>query len=739
MMRIDGKLYPLKSPSLTAEDVQALAFSMMDDRQKERFAQSSELDLAYLLPEVGRFRANVFRQRGSVEIVMRLIPMDVPSLDELNLPEVLKTLALKRRGLVLVTGATGSGKSTSLAAMIDHINSNRQGHIITVEDPMEYVHADKQCSVSQREIGIDTDNFVVALKYVLRQDPDVILIGEMRDAETVAAAITAAETGHLVLSTLHTIDTIQSIERMLDFFPSTQQGQVRMQLANILEGVVSLRLLLKSDGVGRAPACEIMVATPAIRALLAEDRIKGIKDLIEEGGAQYGMQTFDQSLAALCKEGLITREEALKNASSPSELDLALKGITTSRASSTAIMDQMHRDQVQGDVTKLKEAAKRYLRQERYQETRDELNKILATTPDDEEANQMMAQVREKLSGEDTAGEAMTVVRAGLKEYKAGHLNKAIGEWRKALEIDPGNKLAQGYIKSAEELIANMAEGKKLYEQGQALERDGKGEQALARYKSAQSLDPANEQVAERITALAADVQKQKAEAKAAEHHGKAVAFFQAGRLLEAGREWQITLENKPDWPDVKAYQKQLVEKLAAEGVPDLTDQAKDKQVVQSAYQTAANDFISGKVAQAVAGMESAFAASAGSDFLCGQLEAVNRWASERTAELHAQTDAAAEANRIPEARQLLQEILLLVPGEAGAVNKLPVIKERGKVLVEKLKGEARSLADANRNQEALNKWQEILAIDPEDDRAQQRIDELKGRIDKLREIEENI
>jgi twitching motility protein PilT len=188
---------------------------------------------------------------------------------------------MKQRGLILVTGATGSGKSTSLAAMINYINNNRQGHIITVEDPMEYVHEDKQCSVSQREVGIDTENFVVALKYVLRQDPDVILIGEMRDSETVAAAITAAETGHLVLSTLHTIDTIQSIERMMDFFPATQQNQVRMQLANTLEGVISLRLLPKADGVGRVPACEIMVGTPAIRGLLTEGKIKQIRDLIE--------------------------------------------------------------------------------------------------------------------------------------------------------------------------------------------------------------------------------------------------------------------------------------------------------------------------------------------------------------------------------------------------------------------------------------------------------------------------
>ncbi len=735
MMRIDGKLYPMNMEAVSAEVVSELANSMMDERQKELFGRGSELDLAHVVPEVGRFRANVFRQRGTVEIVMRLIPMEVPKLDELHLPEVLKPLALKARGLVLVTGATGSGKSTSLAAMLDHINRNRQAHIITVEDPMEYVHVDRKCSISQREVGIDTENFVVALKYILRQDPDVILIGEMRDVETVAAAITAAETGHLVLSTLHTIDTIKSIERMLDFFPAGQQDQVRMQLANTLEGIVSLRLLPKADGVGRVPAAEVMVATPAIRALITEGKIKQISGLIEEGGAQYGMQTFDQALAVLCKAEMITRDEALNNASSPSELDLALKGISTSKASAQNILAQMNREQMGEEAAKAKEIAKRYMRQGRFAEARSELNKILGGAPDDEEANKLMAEVREKLGGEDKSGEAMNFVRSGLKEYKAGHMNKAIVEWRRALEVDPENKMAKGYISSAEGIVANMTKAKQAYEEGQALALEGKHEQALARYKEARSLDPGNEQVGEQIKALDADVHTKKMEEQANLRHNKAVALFQANRLLEAGREWQVALECKPDWGEVKAYQKQLMDKITAEGIPDLGAEVKDAEAIQEAYKAAVVDFIAGQVPKAIAALEEVFARSGNSAALRGHLEAANRWAEERAAELHKQVDAAAEANRVAEARGYLQEVLHIIPGEKDAVNKLAVVKERAKLLREKLRREAQSLTEANQNEQALAKWQEIVEIDPEDVRAKQKVDELKGRISKMQEI----
>lgn len=340
MFRIDGKLAPLDMDILSNSDLKEMIYSILDERQRKKFEETNEMDLAYNLEGVARYRANVFKQMGRLEMVMRAIPIKIPTIEELNLPSVLNEIALYPRGLVLVTGTTGSGKSTTLAAMINKINENYNRHIVTIEDPIEFVHADKKSSISQREVGLDTDSFGTALKYVLRQDPDVILIGEMRDAETVGTALSAAETGHMVFSTLHTIDTIQSINRILDFFPKEQQNQIRIQLAGTLRAVISLRLIKKTDGAGMVPAVEVMIVTPTVRGYLEEGKLSSIKDLIREG-AQFGMQTFDQSLISLQKKGLISLEEAKRNATSIQEIELAMKGITSSRASAQSILDSM--------------------------------------------------------------------------------------------------------------------------------------------------------------------------------------------------------------------------------------------------------------------------------------------------------------------------------------------------------------------------------------------------------------
>jgi twitching motility protein PilT len=332
VMRVDGELKPVtNSTRLTQDDTLDMAFSIMSNRQKQRFKETSEVDIAYGLSGVGRFRANVFQQRGTVSMVLRVIPDRVRTMSDLGLPPAVEQIASEQRGLILVTGATGSGKSSTLAAVIDHINSTRGGHIVTIEDPIEFLHRDKKSFISQREVDVDTRSFAEALRGALRQDPDVILVGEMRDHETIETALTAAETGHLVLSTLHTLDATETVTRIVSSFPPHQQKSVRLQLAGILRAVISMRLVRAANGVGRVPAAEIMVSTGTIRDYIAnEEKTPLVRDAIAAGTSQYGMQTFDQSLFNLFQSGLITMEEALRGASNPDEFRMRVSGICTS-------------------------------------------------------------------------------------------------------------------------------------------------------------------------------------------------------------------------------------------------------------------------------------------------------------------------------------------------------------------------------------------------------------------------
>lgn len=342
VMRVDGHLRVLTEyKRLAPEDTAAMAAAIMSTTQQERFKQELDIDLAYSVSGLGRFRCNIFQQRGTVGLVLRVIPIGVRGLDDLQLPPVLKKIADERRGLILVTGTTGSGKSTTLAAIIDYINETRSSHIMTVEDPIEFLHRDKMSVVNQRELNVDTRSFAHALRSALRQDPDVILVGEMRDLETVETALTAAETGHLVLSTLHTLDAPETISRIISLFPVHQRKQVRLQLASVLKAVLSQRLLPRADGQGRVPAVEVMVVTPFIKQCILERRkSRAIPEAIASGTSQYGMQTFDQSIFDLHSKGLVTLDEALRWASNVDEFRLRIKGIATLTA---ATRDEMAR------------------------------------------------------------------------------------------------------------------------------------------------------------------------------------------------------------------------------------------------------------------------------------------------------------------------------------------------------------------------------------------------------------
>ncbi len=319
-IRVHGKLQPLSQfEVLTPPDTQRLAYSVLNEGQKQKYEEENELDLSFGIQGLARFRCNVYRQRGAVACAIRVIPVQVRSFEELGLPPIVEQMAERPKGLILVTGPTGSGKSTTLAAMIDKINCERSEHIVTVEDPIEFVHAHKKCLVNQREVFADTHSFRNALKYILRQDPDVVLVGEMRDLETVAAALTIAETGHLTFATLHTNSCAQTINRIIDVFPTSQQGQVRAQLSLVLEGVLSQQLIPTADGRGRVMALEIMVATPAIRNLIREEKIHQIYSAMQ-AGQKYGMQTMNQSLFTLLQKRRIAREEAVARSTDADEL-----------------------------------------------------------------------------------------------------------------------------------------------------------------------------------------------------------------------------------------------------------------------------------------------------------------------------------------------------------------------------------------------------------------------------------
>jgi twitching motility protein PilT len=352
VIRVNGELRPLSGVArMTQDETLEMAFSMMSNRQKQHFKEVYEVDIGYGVSGLGRFRVNIFQQRNSIGIVARVISDTVKSFADLGLPPILNKVAQEQRGLILVTGTTGSGKSTTLSAVVDYINSTRNSHIVTVEDPIEFLHKDKKSFITQREVDVDTRSFAEALRGSLRQDPDVILVGEMRDLETIETALVAAETGHLVLSTLHTLDASETLTRIISAFPPYQQKSIRIQLAGLLKAVVSQRLMKSAKGNSRIPAVEVLISTPLIRDyILHEEKTSQIRDAIAAGTSQYGMQTFDQSLFYLYQSGLITLEEALRGSTNPDEFRLRLAGIQNTTAQAKEEMERMSGVGALGDM-----------------------------------------------------------------------------------------------------------------------------------------------------------------------------------------------------------------------------------------------------------------------------------------------------------------------------------------------------------------------------------------------------
>jgi twitching motility protein PilT len=329
-IRFDGRLQSIDDQILLHDDMDKILSQILTDDQKTRFHQKREMDLALSISKMGRFRINLYKQRGTIGVAIRRVNTKVPSFEELNLPHVIRDISNHKRGLIIVTGTTGSGKSTTLASMVEHINENRADNILTIEDPIEYIYRDKKSIISQREVGGDTESFAAALRHAFRQDPDIILVGEIRDMDTMNIALTAADTGHLVLTTLHTLNTIETVSRIISFFPPHQHQQIRLLLGGTLKAIICQRLLPRIDGPGRVPAVEVLVSTASIRdAIINAEKTNTIMDLVESGTIQYGMQTFDQSIMKLYRNGMISYEEAMAQCTNPDDFDLRVKGITS--------------------------------------------------------------------------------------------------------------------------------------------------------------------------------------------------------------------------------------------------------------------------------------------------------------------------------------------------------------------------------------------------------------------------
>ncbi|HTA76393.1 MAG TPA: PilT/PilU family type 4a pilus ATPase [bacterium] len=736
LFRIDGDLTPQSDTPLTLDEMKAVAVSLMDEKQQKLyFEDRREVDLAYAMEGLARFRTNILWQRGIPEIVMRVIPQHVPNIDEINMPTaVLKQIAAEPRGLILVTGITGSGKSTTLAAMINEMNTNRYAHIVTVEDPIEFVHRDKKSSVTQREVGLDTESFKSALKYVLRQDPDIILVGEMRDVETVSAAISAAETGHLVLSTLHTMDTTQTIERILDFFPPEQQNQIRIQLSNTLRAVISQRLVTKAGGVGVVPACEIMIVTPTIKSLIAEGKISSIRQFIAEGNSQYGMQTFDQSLIALVRGNFITKESAMEQASSPNEIDLGLKGISSSRSSAQSLMSQLDNDQQKERVAGWMRRAQDYFDKRRYDESRIELKRILQELPEHKEANILMAQVRELDSKTEKKKDASGMIKGALQMYREGKAQAAVLEFQKALEVDPANKQALAYIKSIQDELENKAKALQFYQAAMAYKQQNDLGNALASAEQVLTLDPNHEQANLLVRDLKKAAQQEQAKLKAESLNQAAIESYKAGDLLGALVSWNKAFEVNSELEEVSRYIQQGIGQILSVGVDGL-DGNPEKAIVLGLFEQGIRGYVKGDFQSATEFFKRGLSKAEGNVYLNAYLQKATQMQDVQLKEFYQEGMLQLQAGHLLQAQKEFTKVVRLSPGHPDAMRQIEVVKQEMQKLAEKIYAEGKQYFDANDMDRAIRVWSRIFEFDPLNEKIQKKIEEAKIKKNTLSDI----
>lgn len=732
LLRIDGKLSPLDMATITEDDLKEMIFVVADERQRKKFEETSEMDSAYNLEDVARFRANVFKQKGKIEIVLRAIPIQIPSLEELNLPSVLSEISLYPRGLVLVTGTTGSGKSTTLAAMINKVNENYNHHIVTIEDPIEFVHSDKKCSVSQREVGLDTETFASALKYVLRQDPDVILIGEMRDSETVKAAISAAETGHMVFSTLHTIDTVQTINRILDFFAKEEQHQMRIQMAGALRAVLSLRLVLRADGVGRVPGVEIMIVTPTVRALLEEGKISQIKDMIKDG-AQYGMQTFDQSLISLYKKGLISIEEARRNATSQQEIDLSLKGISSSKASAQSILDSMLKDQVHKELEEQIRQAKALFAANKMREAYAAFEKILSQDPTNKEIADLMEKVKVTVNKEQNQQLIKSMINDGLNIYKQGNIKGAILKWQEVLNMDPDNMQAKSYIKSAEERQETANAVPQIIAEGVELYKTGKVEEAINTWKKVLKMDLTNAQAKAYIESAEQKLKEFRLKKEIEKLHKKGVEEAEAGNLLQAIFSLKKALNLKPDSQEIQKNFDDTYNRLISDSIS--ADKSVDSEVAVESFKKGLDEFLKENYVDTIKEWKKTQEKRPLDKKLKDYIDRAKDIFKARLEELIEKMDEAYRTKNVVEMTNYSNAILKLDPTNEYTLKFLrdvrPMIEEEAQ---NKYK-EAMDLYNDNKLKEAREKIISALQMAPDHVTAKKRLEEINERLAKVQDV----
>jgi twitching motility protein PilT len=734
LVRVNGKLQPLDMPALEADTVELLCKQILSERQLQGFDLKNEIDTAYHWEGVARFRANIFRQKSQLSMAMRIIPAVIPNLDELDVPPIYRQIATAERGLVLVTGATGSGKSTSLAAMINEINEHSAEHIVTVEDPIEFVHTDKMGSVSQREVGLDTETFASALRYLLRQDPDVVLIGEMRDTETVRAAVSAAETGHMVFSTLHTMDTVQTLDRILDFFPADQQPQIRQQLAAALKAVICQRLVLRADGTGRIPAAEVMVVTPVIKAMILENRFKMINQYIKDG-EQSGMMTFDQCLVRLYHEGKISKETALTQASSPAEVELSLKGIVSSKASAQSVLEQMNASQRKMDSERFLKRGVDYLRKGMPEEASVEFKKVLRDDPNNAEAKAYLAQIAGKAENAQMANQVRGVLRHGLELYQVDNIDEAIKTWEEALKMEPGNTQAKTYIKAAQERKVTLAQAKSLLANGVQAYQAGDLATAVRLWEQAQGLDSNNEQLEQYLTEGRRQIKLREIELEAKQHFVTGATFYQAGQVMEAAREWAWALKLKPDYQEASEYFAQARTYVAAQGLPDLDAAAPDSAAVEQAYKAGVDAFMTLRFKDALGLFQQARARRPTHAALAQASELAHRRQREYLDTFLAKGRLAMESGDLVEAIRHWKAALKEAPDDPVTHKILEENKPKFQAEVDRLYSEGCEHFNKNRNKEAITLFDKVISLDPSHEFAFKKREDAKERIEKLKGI----
>lgn len=736
-MRIHGSLKPAGRDALSSSDIDGIVASLLEGN-KARADDKAEIDVAHTVPGLARFRCNIFRQRGSLEVVMRVVPYSIPSLDELGLPIILKHIALESRGLVLVTGITGSGKSTTIASMVQHINQTLPVHIVTIEDPIEFVYRDDHASISQREVGIDTETFHTALKYVLRQDPDVIVLGEMRDRETAQTAMTAAETGHLVFSTLHTADAVQTIDRLVDLFPAEQHAQMRHQIASTLRASISMRLIARIDGKGLVPAIEVMMATPAIRSLIEENKLGEIKQLIAEGASQYGMQTFDQSILKLYQDKVISKESALEEASSPAELELAMRGITTGTMSTQSFIKSGESEFYKQKAREYFARAKRLFEQDLVEDALREVRGALVDQPDYEEAKALLAKIETQMKKETTKGEIEPYIKRGLEFVTKNQLDEAIKVFNEGLAIDPKSDKLLLMKKAAEEKKDRTKGLQPLLAAAQLHIDQGKLVDARKVLQEILEKEPGHGGALDKLSGVLQTQTRQMTQAEVEALAAKAEEAFGQKRWFDSIALWNLVREVQADHARAAKCVAEAGGQLKAMGMPGLPapGQAPWAAGVKDAFEKGLTQFLGAQTINCLKEWKQAGAkAPQAADILATfskKIEELHhghvKYHLDRAKFLFGQGETGKAMAQLRHAVQVDQQ-------SAEAKSQLETQRPAAEKSVQRYLAEGDQWGKMGRLQPAVFNWERAFEIDPGREGLKQKLADGRARLARMRDI----